>query len=281
MEENRVTVLIEVFNEEKRIEDCLKSFAWADKLIVFDKGSTDETIAIARKYATEIINVPFSPASENSISNFNKLNPTEWVFFITASSLIHPRLVDKLVSLTKDNSFPYDAIAVPYGLYCFGVRNNRSPWRSGHKKSLIRKDAIKITTELHKEINITSNRIYTVQISHQEEVLYHLTNFDAEDYFYRQIRYTKYEGEYNRNYNDKFFLLGAFFQILKSLAISLKRGSIFLGWDGVALSMAYTSYYMMRFVFIWDKRNGRGANVYRGIRSDISRLWDEKINHIK
>ena len=59
MIKNNVTVFIEVFNEEKRIESCLKSFSWADELVVFNKNSTDRTREIALTYASEVIDVPF------------------------------------------------------------------------------------------------------------------------------------------------------------------------------------------------------------------------------
>jgi len=66
---SNVSVFLEVFNEEERIESCLKSFAWADELFVFDKQSTDRTFEISKKYATEVISVPYTDASENIVNN--------------------------------------------------------------------------------------------------------------------------------------------------------------------------------------------------------------------
>ncbi|MGZ4956443.1 MAG: glycosyltransferase, partial [Methylobacter sp.] len=71
MQKSNVTVFLEVFNEEARIESCLKNFSWAEELIVFDKHSTDRTREIAEKYATKVITVPFTQASENIVNNYS------------------------------------------------------------------------------------------------------------------------------------------------------------------------------------------------------------------
>ena len=39
---NNISVVLEVYNEEERLESCLKSFRWADELIVFVKKSTEK-----------------------------------------------------------------------------------------------------------------------------------------------------------------------------------------------------------------------------------------------
>lgn len=47
---NNISVVVVVYNEEGRIENFLKSFLWADEIIVVDKSSTDRTIEIARNF---------------------------------------------------------------------------------------------------------------------------------------------------------------------------------------------------------------------------------------
>ena len=48
---NKISVIIPTYNEEKRIETCLKSIPSSfDEVIVFDKGSTDNTLKIISRY---------------------------------------------------------------------------------------------------------------------------------------------------------------------------------------------------------------------------------------
>lgn len=41
-------------NEERNIERCLKSVQWVDEIVVVDSFSTDQTVAIARKYTDRV-----------------------------------------------------------------------------------------------------------------------------------------------------------------------------------------------------------------------------------
>ena len=41
-------------NEERYIEDCLKSLTWTDEIIVLDSGSTDKTVEIAKEYTHKV-----------------------------------------------------------------------------------------------------------------------------------------------------------------------------------------------------------------------------------
>ena len=52
-----ISAIIIAKNEEKRIGDCLKSIKWVDEIIVVDNGSTDKTVAIAKKQGAKIIGV--------------------------------------------------------------------------------------------------------------------------------------------------------------------------------------------------------------------------------
>jgi glycosyltransferase involved in cell wall biosynthesis len=57
----KISATIITFNEEKKIESCLKSLVGvADEIIVIDSHSTDQTEAICRKYPVTFITHPFS-----------------------------------------------------------------------------------------------------------------------------------------------------------------------------------------------------------------------------
>lgn len=277
MPNSNVTVFIEVFNEEARIESCLKSFSWADELIVFDKHSTDRTQEIAQKYATEVISVPYTQASENVVRNYSGRASCEWVLFVTASSLIHPRLVDEIITLTTDSSFDFDVIGMPYGMYAFGIRNGKSPWTSLRKNTLIRKTVLKLSNKLHNEISYASNKIYNMPIIGKNEVLYHCTHKDMSDFFSRTTRYTKYEADQDNSISRHQALKQAFVEILKSVfTVLLRRRTFLLGWDGVALSLAYICNFTMKFLFIWDSYRENGNTIYPALRKQMDDLWDER-----
>jgi (heptosyl)LPS beta-1,4-glucosyltransferase len=52
--QNKISVIIIAGNEESNIEDCLKSAAWADEIIVVDSESADRTVEIAKRYTPNV-----------------------------------------------------------------------------------------------------------------------------------------------------------------------------------------------------------------------------------
>ena len=50
-----ISVMIVAKNEEKQIEECIKSvYGWAGEILVFDHDSQDKTVAIASRYTDKI-----------------------------------------------------------------------------------------------------------------------------------------------------------------------------------------------------------------------------------
>ena len=48
-EKAKVSVYVLAYNEEAKIEDCIKSVLWADEVILIDSHSTDKTAQIAEE----------------------------------------------------------------------------------------------------------------------------------------------------------------------------------------------------------------------------------------
>ena len=49
----KLSVVISAYNEESKIEDCLKSVQEvSDEIIFIDNSSTDATVTIAKKYTS-------------------------------------------------------------------------------------------------------------------------------------------------------------------------------------------------------------------------------------
>lgn len=50
-----VSAVLIVKNEEAVLDDCLASVAWADEVVVYDTGSTDATVEIARRHTDVVV----------------------------------------------------------------------------------------------------------------------------------------------------------------------------------------------------------------------------------
>ena len=50
----RISAYIIAFNEAEKIGAAVETVLWADEIVVVDSHSTDDTVAIARQYATRV-----------------------------------------------------------------------------------------------------------------------------------------------------------------------------------------------------------------------------------
>ena len=95
----KISACIISFNEEKKIEDCLKSLAGiADEIIVVDSNSTDNTVAIAQKYTDRIILQDFLGFIEQK--NFAvQQAENDWVLSLDCDERLSPELQDAITGI--------------------------------------------------------------------------------------------------------------------------------------------------------------------------------------
>ena len=92
------------------------------------------------------------------------------------------------------------------------------------------------------------------------------------------MRYTRYEAKYthNKNLRNKALRL-AFLEILNSIRVSIFKKRCFLvGWDGIALMLGYLSYFIMKFLYLWDLYRQNGDKLYPEIRKSLDDAWKTK-----
>jgi hypothetical protein len=46
-----------------------------------------------------------------------------------------------------------------------------------------------------------------------------------------------------------------------------------MGWNGVMLGFAYISYFMLSFVYKWERKYSKADSVYKDIREKILGEW--------
>ncbi len=265
-----ISVITVVYNEERRIESFCKSFSWSDDLIIINKSSTDKTREIALKYTNKVIDVPYSDTGDE-LKLALEASKNEWILMVTASNIIHPELVKDILKLLNKENFDYEVIMLPFAIYMFGINNDKSPWNVKYTNRLAKKSNIVLGNKVHEEYSVDSKKIYYMSYD-SEKVLYHLTHETLEWFLERHIRYARAEKEKYEE-RDKALKL-CFKELIFSILKVIKKRTFFKGWDGLALSLAYISYFIMKYLFVWEKFNGIGTEKYKNIRKMNEKLWN-------
>jgi glycosyltransferase involved in cell wall biosynthesis len=108
----KISACIISFNEEKKIDDCLRSLQGVvDEIIVVDSLSNDATIAIAKKYTDQIYEQKFLGHVEQKNLAVSKANH-DWILSLDCDERLSEELKASIL-MVKDQLNNFDAYRMP------------------------------------------------------------------------------------------------------------------------------------------------------------------------
>jgi glycosyltransferase involved in cell wall biosynthesis len=91
----RVTAIVITFNEAANIEAALASLSFANEILVVDSESSDETVALARRFTDRVIVRPWPGYIAQK--NFAAAQAShDWIFSLDADERVTPALADEI-----------------------------------------------------------------------------------------------------------------------------------------------------------------------------------------
>ena len=102
----KISALIVARNEEKKIENTLKSLNFADEIIVILDRTTDKTESICRKYTKKIFKGSWQSEGERRNFGIKNCNFT-WILEIDADEIINQDLSVEISNAIKNDSSDY------------------------------------------------------------------------------------------------------------------------------------------------------------------------------
>jgi glycosyltransferase involved in cell wall biosynthesis len=91
----KVTATVITLNEEANVSAALASLGWADEIIVVDSGSTDATVAIARRHGARVETRPWDGYSAQK-NYATSLASNDWILSIDADERVPPDLAREI-----------------------------------------------------------------------------------------------------------------------------------------------------------------------------------------
>lgn len=144
----KISVTIISFNEEHNIAACLESVQWADEIIVVDSFSTDNTVAVAKKYTDKVYQSEWQGYVEQNNVALNYANH-EWVLRLDADERVTPELVSEIQKVLG-NSSPLSGYRIPRKIFFMGRFLKRPECH--HLRLFKRKDARWVGGKVHERV---------------------------------------------------------------------------------------------------------------------------------
>lgn len=134
----KITARINTFNEEDNIAAALESVVWADEILVVDSFSTDNTVAIARRYTDRIQQHEF--ASHGAQHNYaDTLCSNDWVLVLDADERLTPELAAALQRLRDGGEPAADGYRMARRAWYLGRWIRHSGWYPDWQTRLYRR----------------------------------------------------------------------------------------------------------------------------------------------
>lgn len=241
-----ISAIILTKNEEKNIEDCLKTLSWCNEILVVDDHSTDKTVAIAKKYTQHVL----SHHLEDNFSaqrNFAlEKAKGDWILFVDADERVSETLAKEIQQKITSTTH-IDGFYVKRDDYMWGKKLQYGETADVHLLRLAKKNAGKWKGIVHETWDIHGMKVMLQNplehYPHQtlseflEEINYYTTLRAAELYKKKTpvswvsiLLYTK--GKFFQNYFLRLGILDGVRGILMAIIMSfhsfLVRGKLWL-----------------------------------------------------
>ena len=95
-----ITPLVLTYNEAPNIARCLKRLDWATRVIVLDSGSTDDTVAIARRFPNVDVHTRSFDSHTMQWNHGVDLVTTDWVLSLDADYVLSDAIAAEIAALT-------------------------------------------------------------------------------------------------------------------------------------------------------------------------------------
>lgn len=243
-----LSVVISAYNEEGKIEDCLKSASFADEVILVDNSSRDKTVEIARKYTSQI----FTRAN-NLMLNVNKnfgfiKAKSDWILSLDADERISQEL-QKEIKAVISSSNANNGYWIPRKNIIFKKWITSEMWWPDYQMRLFRKGKGKFPEKhVHEYIDVDG------KTEKLKSPLVHENYTSIDQYLNKMINiYVPNEVKNRSGYKIK-WSDSLQFPINDFLKTFFLQKGYKDGLHGLVLSMLQAFYMELVFVKLWEKQ---------------------------
>ena len=139
-----VAVVILTKNEEKTLARCLEAIPSGYTVHILDSGSTDQTLAVAKRYGCEIHEHSWEGYAQQRNYALSECGITSpWVLFIDADEVFQREFFDWIEASLEVDLAQADALMVPSYFFLRGKRLSHAPGYPIYHARLLRREKVR------------------------------------------------------------------------------------------------------------------------------------------
>ena len=247
----KVTVTTITRNEAANIEAALESVRWADELIVVDAESTDDTVAIARRFTDRVVIRAWSGYAEQK--NFAaSLASHDWILSLDADERVTPALAVEIRE-TLQAAPSHVAYRMPRVTWHLGRWIRSTDWYPDEQLRLYNRSAGHwMRAHVHEAVLVQGT------VGRLRGELQHFPYTDIADHLETIDRYSTYAARQLQEGGRRSGLAHLVFHPpLAFLRNYIARGGFRDGMPGFVVSTMNAYYVFLKFAKLWELQRTR------------------------
>lgn len=271
-----IAAVVLTHNEEVDLSECLKSLSWVSNIFVIDSGSTDQTLAIAKKYKANVFSRDFDNFAAQRNFALTKVESYNWVLMVDADEVVEPVLAKELQFFAKD--IYLDGVSIPRKNHIFGKWIEHTDWYPDLRMVFFRPKMVLYHGEVHERPGfVKGNGTLATASSH---LIHH--NYDTIHEFVTK-NLIDYPLQYAKALNSDKVSFTALDLLGKPLGEFMRRFFLTEGYKdglyGLVLSALMGVQTLVVYCYIWELQGKRQdlttdetQSIFRSLRRKSSEL---------
>ncbi|MBU2632263.1 glycosyltransferase family 2 protein, partial [Patescibacteria group bacterium] len=251
----KLSVVISVFNEEEKIEECLSSASFADEIILVDNGSSDKTVEKAKKFNVKIYNQENDSLRIDLQKNFGFQKATgDWILSLDADERISKELAEEIRQVLKSNQSSINGYWIPRKNIIFNKWIKHTGWYPDLQLRLFKKGKGEyIKKAVHKPLEIEG------KTGELKNLLIHKRYSSLKEFIDKTINiYAPSEAERLLSEGYSVSVRDAIrFPAQEFISRFFARKGYKDGLHGLVLSILMAFYHFFIFAYLWEKSGFR------------------------
>jgi len=247
----KITAIVVTYNEERRLEACLKSLKFCSQIIVMDIGSTDHSVEIVEKCGIKVLHHSWVPAVEELWPQIVPIAENDWIIRLDPDEIIPESLGSEILAAIDGCDERCGTFRLPHQYFFCGTPLETSTW--GGIKYIARvfnRERVNPTGQIHRGTK-SKDGFLTKEIPYNgTNAIQHYWIDSYQQLWEKHWRYIKLEGKARYNIGERF----SPFLLFRETARAFYRSMILKqgwrgGFTGVFLSIFYSWY---TFLSVWS-----------------------------
>lgn len=238
-----------------RLGACLDSLGFADEILVYDGGSRDASIAIARAHGVRVARAPDWQGFGVQRRRAQAETRYEWILMIDSDERVGTALAGEIRAAVDGNQ-PHLAYALPRRTWAFGRYLHHGGWWPDPVVRLYHREQGHYAAALvHEKVVLDPQ----VRVRRLKSPLYHHTYRNLNDYLVKSAHYASVWAETRDRNGDKTSLtaglghgLGCF------LRMYLLKAGFLDGRAGLLLALLSAHSTFVKYADLWLRQNDPG-----------------------